>query len=85
MQGSEYPVVVYILSTSHYIMLNRNLLYTGLTRGKERVYLVGQAKAFHMALNNEVNQSRNTVLDLINAYQINFKSRQQSYVQAKID
>ncbi|AGB41068.1 ATP-dependent exoDNAse (exonuclease V), alpha subunit/helicase superfamily I member [Halobacteroides halobius DSM 5150] len=70
MQGSEYPIVVYILSTSHYIMLNRNLLYTGLTRGKEKVYLVGQARAFYMALNNEVNQSRNTVLDLIKTHKL---------------
>ena len=70
MQGSEYPVVIYILSTSHYIMLNRNLLYTGLTRGKDRVHLVGQPKAFQIALNNEVNQSRNTVLDIINSQEI---------------
>ncbi|GAB6100653.1 ATP-dependent RecD-like DNA helicase [Halanaerocella petrolearia] len=85
MQGSEYPVVVYILSTSHYIMLNRNLLYTGLTRGKERVYLVGQAKAFHMALNNEVNQSRNTVLDLIKTYKIDFNQPKEEYTQVQIN
>ena len=85
MQGSEYPIVVYILSTSHYIMLNRNLLYTGLTRGKKRVYLVGQAKAFHMALNKEVNQSRNTVLDLIKINKIDFKTAKQNYIQAQIN
>ncbi|GAB6137451.1 SF1B family DNA helicase RecD2 [Halanaerobaculum tunisiense] len=85
MQGSEYPVVIYILSTSHYIMLNRNLLYTGLTRGQERVYLVGQAQAFHMALNNEVNQTRNTVLDLIKSYRLDFKQQKQDYIQAQIN
>lgn len=83
MQGSEYPVVIYVLSTSHYIMLNRNLLYTGLTRGKEKVYLIGQAKAFHIALNNEVNQSRNTVLDLINRYKIDVRKliKEKNYKQ----
>ena len=84
MQGSEYPIVVYVLSTSHYIMLNRNLLYTGLTRGKERVYLVGQAKAFHMALNNEVNQTRDTILDLIKEYEIQFNAQKQGYIQAQL-
>ncbi|MGM0502211.1 MAG: SF1B family DNA helicase RecD2 [Bacillota bacterium] len=84
MQGSEYPVVIYILSTSHYIMLNRNLLYTGLTRGKDKVYLVGQAKAFQMALNNEVNQSRNTILDLIKTYQINFSEQHQTHIQIQM-
>ena len=84
MQGSEYPVVIYILSTSHYIMLNRNLLYTGLTRGQERVYLVGQAKAFHMALNNEVNQSRNTILDLINTHRIDVNSPEEHVGQMQL-
>ena len=84
MQGSEYPIVVYILSTSHYIMLNRNLLYTGLTRGQRRVYLIGQAKAFHMALNKEVNQTRNTILDLIRGYEIEFGPQKQGYIQAQI-
>ncbi|MBM7556749.1 SF1B family DNA helicase RecD2 [Halanaerobacter jeridensis] len=84
MQGSEYPIVVYVLSTSHYIMLNRNLLYTGLTRGKHRVYLVGQAKAFHMALNKEVNQTRDTILDLIKEHQIQFSPQKQGYIQAQI-
>ncbi|MFO7818902.1 MAG: AAA family ATPase, partial [Halanaerobacter sp.] len=84
MQGSEYPIVVYILSTSHYIMLNRNLLYTGLTRGQRKVYLIGQAKAFQMALNKEVNQTRNTILDLIREYEIEFGPQKQGYIQAQI-
>jgi exodeoxyribonuclease V alpha subunit len=41
-QGSEYPAVVIPLSTQHYIMLKRNLVYTGITRGKRLVVLVGQ-------------------------------------------
>jgi exodeoxyribonuclease V alpha subunit len=44
-QGSEYPAVVIPVVTQHYTMLQRNLLYTGLTRGKQLVVLVGQKKA----------------------------------------
>ena len=51
-QGSEYPVVVIPLTTQHYAMLARNLLYTGVTRGKRLVVLVGQRKALAMAVRN---------------------------------
>jgi exodeoxyribonuclease V alpha subunit len=44
-QGSEYPTVVIPLTTQHYPMLQRNLVYTGVTRGKRLVVLVGQRKA----------------------------------------
>jgi ATP-dependent exoDNAse (exonuclease V) alpha subunit len=44
-QGSEYPVVVIPISTQHYMMLKRNLIYTGITRGKRLVVLVGQKRA----------------------------------------
>ncbi len=49
-QGSEYPVVVMPLSTQHYPMLERNLVYTGVTRGKKLVVLVGQKKALAIAV-----------------------------------
>jgi exodeoxyribonuclease V alpha subunit len=49
-QGSEYPVVVIPVSTQHYMMLKRNLIYTGITRGKQLVVLVGQKKALAMAV-----------------------------------
>ena len=49
-QGSEYPAVVIPLMTQHYIMLQRNLLYTGVTRGKRLVVLVGQRKAIAIAV-----------------------------------
>ena len=49
-QGSEYPAVVIPLSTQHYPMLRRNLVYTGITRGKRLVVLVGQRKALTMAV-----------------------------------
>jgi exodeoxyribonuclease V alpha subunit len=49
-QGSEYPAVVIPVMTQHYTMLQRNLLYTGVTRGKRLVVLVGQAKAVAIAV-----------------------------------
>jgi exodeoxyribonuclease V alpha subunit len=51
-QGSEYPAVVIPVMTQHYAMLQRNLLYTGLTRGKRLVVLVGQKKAVAIAVRN---------------------------------
>ena len=49
-QGSEYPAVVIPLMTQHYVMLQRNLLYTGVTRGRRLVVLVGQRKAVAIAV-----------------------------------
>jgi exodeoxyribonuclease V alpha subunit len=51
-QGSEYPAVVIPVLTQHYPMLQRNLLYTGVTRGKKLVVLVGQARAVAIAVRN---------------------------------
>ena len=51
-QGSEYPAVVIPVQTQHYPMLQRNLLYTGVTRGKKLVVLVGQKKAVAIAVRN---------------------------------
>jgi exodeoxyribonuclease V alpha subunit len=51
-QGSEYPAVVIPLTTQHYAMLARNLLYTGVTRGKQLVVLVGQRRALAIAVRN---------------------------------
>ncbi|MEY3182081.1 MAG: hypothetical protein RLZ35_66 [Pseudomonadota bacterium] len=50
-QGSEYPAVVMPLSTQHYTLLERNLLYTGVTRAKKLMVLLGETKAVHMAVN----------------------------------
>ena len=52
-QGSEYPAVVVPIMTQHYVLLQRNLLYTALTRGKRLVVLVGTRKALGIALNND--------------------------------
>ncbi len=52
-QGSEYPAVVLPLLTQHYLLLQRNLLYTAITRGKELVVLVGSDKALRIAIQND--------------------------------
>ncbi len=62
-QGSEYPAVVIPLLTQHYAMLQRNLVYTGLTRGKQLVVLVGQTKALAMAVKNHRSRRRYTKLE----------------------
>ncbi len=57
-QGSEYPAVVIPVSTQHYAMLTRNLLYTALTRGKRLVVLVGQRRALAIAVRNASQSQR---------------------------
>lgn len=57
-QGSEYPAVVIPVMTQHYTMLQRNLLYTGVTRGKKLVVLVGQKKAVAIAVRNASGRRR---------------------------
>jgi len=61
-QGSEYPAVVVLLATQHYRLLQRNLLYTALTRGRKLVCLVGSSKAVHMAIRNNQIRLRRTGL-----------------------
>ena len=57
-QGSEYPVVVIPISTQHYMMLKRNLIYTGITRGKRLVVLVGQKRALAIAIKGKQTERR---------------------------
>ncbi|MBN2534205.1 MAG: ATP-dependent RecD-like DNA helicase [Spirochaetales bacterium] len=61
-QGSEYPAVVIPLLTQHYILLQRNLIYTAVTRGKKLVVLVGTKKALAIAVKNDKTQKRYTYL-----------------------
>jgi exodeoxyribonuclease V alpha subunit len=61
-QGSEYPAVVMPFHTSHYIMLQRNLLYTGLTRAKKLAILVGTKRALAIAVKNDKTRKRFTGL-----------------------
>lgn len=57
-QGSEFPVVVMPLAMQHYLLLQRNLVYTGITRGKRLVVLIGQRKAFATAVRNHRTEQR---------------------------
>lgn len=61
-QGSEYPAVVIPLHTQHYLMLQRNLLYTGITRAKERVVIVGTKQALGLCIRNNQVMERNSYL-----------------------
>ena len=61
-QGGQFKCVLMPLTMSHYIMLNRNLVYTAITRGKEDVLLVGTQKALAQAVRTEMNRSRRTGL-----------------------
>lgn len=61
-QGSEYPIVVLPITMQHYVMLKRNLIYTGVTRGKKLVVLLGQKKALAMAVRGKQTLKRLTGL-----------------------
>jgi exodeoxyribonuclease V alpha subunit len=61
-QGSEYPAVVIPVLTQHYILLQRNLIYTAVTRGRNLVVLVGTRNALAMGINNDKIQKRYTLL-----------------------
>jgi exodeoxyribonuclease V alpha subunit len=61
-QGSEYPCVVIPLLTQHYVLLQRNLIYTAITRGKKLVVLVGSKRALAIAVKNDKTQKRYTRL-----------------------
>jgi exodeoxyribonuclease V alpha subunit len=61
-QGSEYPAVVIPLSTQHYPMLERNLFYTGVTRGKQLVVIIGQPRALGLAVRTVKSRRRLTNL-----------------------
>ncbi len=70
-QGNEYPVVVMPVTTQHFLMLQRNLLYTAVTRAKKMVVLIGTKKAIAIAVNNNRIEERNSLLQkrLISAFQ----------------
>lgn len=61
-QGSEYPIVVMPVLMTHFVMLQRNLIYTGITRAKKVLVMVGTKKALAYAVRNVVVQKRNTML-----------------------
>jgi exodeoxyribonuclease V alpha subunit len=61
-QGSEYPVVIVPLLKGHFMMLQRNLIYTAITRGKKKVFVVGEPAAYAMAVRNSESKQRLTHL-----------------------
>lgn len=61
-QGSEYPCVILLMVPSHYIMLQRNLLYTAVTRAKEKVLIVGTKAAIYTAVENDKTRRRYSLL-----------------------
>ena len=61
-QGSEFPAVVLPLTTQHYPMLQRNLLYTAVTRARELFVLIGSRRALRRAIGNDRPARRNTNL-----------------------
>ncbi len=63
-QGSEYPVIIMPVLTQHYMLLQRNLLYTGITRAKKLAVLVGSKKALAIAVRNNKAEDRYTLLSV---------------------
>jgi len=61
-QGSEYPVVIIPLLKAHFMMLQRNLIYTAITRGRKKVFIVGEPAAYAMAVRNAESKTRTTHL-----------------------
>jgi len=61
-QGSEYPAVVMPVVSQHYMLLQKNLIYTGLTRARKLAVLMGSRRAMHMGLGNERGRQRHTSL-----------------------
>jgi hypothetical protein len=61
-QGSEYPVVIIPLLKAHFVMLQRNLIYTAITRGRKKVFIVGEPAAYGMAVRNAESKTRCTHL-----------------------
>lgn len=61
-QGSEYPAVVVPILKQHYVMLQRNLIYTAITRGKRLVVLVGSERALQIAVDNAAIRERHSHL-----------------------
>jgi exodeoxyribonuclease V alpha subunit len=61
-QGSEFPCIIVPVTTSHYMMLQRNLLYTAITRAKKLLILIGSKRALSMAVSNNKVKNRFTSL-----------------------
>lgn len=73
-QGSEYPAVVLLMSFQHYMMLQRNLLYTGITRAKKTLVIMGSRRALSAAIKNDRVAARNTLLGELLGGSVNEKT-----------
>ena len=62
-QGSEYPAVIIPILTQHYVLLQRNLIYTGVTRGRKLVVIVGTKRALAIGVRNDKTEKRYTYLN----------------------
>jgi exodeoxyribonuclease V alpha subunit len=62
-QGNEYPVVIMPVTTQHFLMLQRNLIYTAVTRAKKMVVLLGTKRAIAIAVKNNRIEERNSFLN----------------------
>lgn len=78
-QGSEYPIVVMPVLMNHFVMLQRNLIYTGITRAKRILVMVGTKKALAYAVRNVTVTRRNTLLKERLAGQIQVKKPAKIY------
>jgi exodeoxyribonuclease V alpha subunit len=78
-QGSEFPAIVMPVITQHYVMLQRNLLYTAITRAVQRCVLVGNTKALRIAINN--NRVSKRFSNLAERLKTPQPARQQSLIQ----
>ena len=61
-QGSEYDVVIIPLTTQHYIFLQRNIIYTAITRARKKVIIIGTPRALYLAIKRNITQKRNSKL-----------------------
>lgn len=75
-QGSEFPVVAIPLHTQHYIILNRQILYTAITRAKKQVIIIGSYRALAMAVRNTPTENRNSALRKKLIKQLNLQKKQ---------
>lgn len=64
-QGSEFSNVIIPMTMSHFVMLNQKLIYTAITRAKDKLVLVGEPNALHVACDNKQNIKRNTIISMI--------------------
>ncbi|AGM24984.1 SF1B family DNA helicase RecD2 [Spiroplasma chrysopicola] len=65
LQGSEYEYVIFVITKAFWIMLNRNLVYTGITRAKNQLFLLGEQQALHYAVNNVLKKRKTTLGEVI--------------------